>query len=611
MKFKILIGFIFLAVFFYLLPEPETDSSQSKEPVDMTQSLNYNFIIRNARLYDGDKIYPKTDILVENSLVADIAENLANPNDYRELDAAGHTLLPGFIDAHTHTWGEALTQALNFGVTTELDMFTMPETSQPHQTKRDDLSNVNAADLFSATILATAPKGHGTQFGFKIPVLEEVEQVESFVKQRIEDGADYIKAVYQAKESEKHYYPSISKAILTELIRVSHLHNKKLVVHVDDLISAKHVIELGADGIIHSFMDRVVDQVFIDLMVTNNAFIVPTLSVQASVVGLSPGDKLAADSLISEFLAIEQGQQLKVEFKDFGIPVSKFNNAQQSVALLAKAGVTILAGSDAPNPGTAHGVSIHGEMAELVESGLTNEEAIHSATGAARKAFPIGLRGTLQKGAVASMILIKGNPFEDISITKNIQRIWKNGVQFERKLAKDEIIAEQPLTASIISDFNHKQTSTLVGSGLSGTTDQYIGGNSEVTLDYVEREKNSENFAMLVRGEVKSGSTYLWSGIGYLPGKSMTEGANLSDIKRLLFEAKGSDNFSELTVMLFQQGSQMPAMRKIYLNEKWQQFQINFDDLSNVDFRRISNISLVATGRLGTFEFSIDNLEFQ
>ena len=609
-----LIIVLVIIVFFFWLPSPEkgdtTTGGMSRTKVEES-SFNYNFVIRNVQLYDGEKRYDKVDILVENKRIKQVSEVVDNVRGYRELDGKGKTLIPGLIDAHTHTWGDALKQALNFGVTTELDMFTMPSASNPHQTIRDDLTNVSQADLFSATILATAPEGHGTEYGFKIPVLNSVDQVESFVDERINEGADYIKVVYQSSESERKFYPSISKAILSRLIEVTHQRHKLIVVHVDDLISATETIELGADGIIHSFMDKVVDQSFINLMVTNKAFIIPTLSVEASVAGVGRGQDLSKASVIEPFLSIEQRQQLNVTFQNYGIPTSAYEKAKQSVGLLSKAGVAVIAGTDAPNPGTAHGVSIHAELMLLVDAGLTSEQALYSSTGAVGKIFPVGQRGTLAIGAPASMILLKGNPFDDISNTQNIDKIWKNGFQITRVLAAEELANEQPLIATVISDFNKNESETLVGAGINPTTDQYAGGQSAVMVSLVDKSMGDKDTALLVTGEVKPGFAYPWSGIAFLPGKSYTEGANLTALESIGFDAKGSDLFDELTVLVFQQGSFQPSSQKVLLDKKWQSYDVDMTEFKSVDFTRITNISFVATGKYGPFEFTIDNLKFE
>ena len=125
MKWGLLI-IILLAAFFTLLPEPEAAA----------QPPSQNFVIRNVRLFDGEKVHPSTDLLIEGGVIKTIAEKLNNRRNFREIDGNGKTLLPGLVDAHTHVWGAALSQAINFGVTTELDMFSMPEKRKDHTKKK-------------------------------------------------------------------------------------------------------------------------------------------------------------------------------------------------------------------------------------------------------------------------------------------------------------------------------------------------------------------------------------------------------------------------------------------------------------------------------------------
>ncbi|MBI3645014.1 MAG: hypothetical protein HY233_03490 [Acidobacteriales bacterium] len=79
----------------------------------------------------------------------------------RTIEGTGKTLLPGLIDSHTHTFSQAqLKQALIFGVTTHLDMFT-PDLKFAAQMKQERSSD--RAELFSAGTLITAPEGKGTE----------------------------------------------------------------------------------------------------------------------------------------------------------------------------------------------------------------------------------------------------------------------------------------------------------------------------------------------------------------------------------------------------------------------------------------------------------------
>ncbi len=617
-KFLLIIPIVLIA-FFMLLPEPDENSinsgSKSQSADDKAASnnkslINSNFIIRNVNFYDGFNRLQNVDVLVSDNRVKKITANYVSDKQLIEIDGTGKTLLPGLIDSHTHAYMDALTEALNFGVTTELDMFTMPEFANSHQAKREQSNHTNSADLFSATILATAPGGHGTEYGFDIPVLENSQQVETFVKQRINQGADYIKAVYNSKKAKRQHFPSIDYETIAALIKSAHQHDRLLVVHIDNLVSAREVIELGADGIIHSFMDTLVDDQFIQLMLEKQAFIIPTLAVQASVTQQSTGDKLMKNTHNLEFLSKPQSQQLKASFPDFGIPSQALNIAMQSVAKLAKAGVPILAGSDAPNPGTTHGLSLHAELELLVEAGLSNQQALHAATGAAGKQFPIGNRGKLAEDQLATMVLVDGNPFDKISDTQKIVRIWKNGIEFKR--IKTASKSQNPAFAvGMINDFNQQIYSTEMGTGIGESTDQFAGGKSTVELTLIKDHQATANQYLKVNGEVKSGFMFPWSGFSYLLGATQKSGVDLSKVTSLKFRAKGDSQTNQLSVLIFQTGSFRPIQKDLKLSESWQDFELVLSEVKNLDTTDIANISIVRAQSIGKFEFMLDDLRFE
>ncbi len=102
-----------------------------------------------------------------------------------------------------------------------------------------------------------------------------------------------------------------------------------------------------------------------------------------------------------------------------------------------QAGIPILAGTDAPNPGTVHGASLHLEMELLVDAGLSGEESLAAATSKAARAFGWQDRGRIAQGLIADLLLIRGNPAQNITETRNIAAVWKRGLLIDR----DERIA--------------------------------------------------------------------------------------------------------------------------------------------------------------------------
>ena len=124
-------------------------------------------VIRNVRVFDGEKVIPYADVAIDGATIVAVGPELVIPADTPLLDGSGKTLLPGLIDAHVHVFdAAALEQTLAFGVTTVLDMFSIPADVR----KLKEENAPNRADLRSAGTLATAPGGHGTEYGLAASV---------------------------------------------------------------------------------------------------------------------------------------------------------------------------------------------------------------------------------------------------------------------------------------------------------------------------------------------------------------------------------------------------------------------------------------------------------
>ena len=338
-----------------------------------TSAPKNDFVIRNVRIFDGTRVIAKGEVWVQNGQIKAVGPRVNAPTGSRTIDGAGDTLLPGLIDSHTHAFGDALKQALIFGVTTELDMFTSHEYAQQIRQGQAQGNYLDIADLRSAGTLVTAPHGHGTEYGMAIPTISSADEAQAFVDARLAEGSDYIKIIYDDGKTYGRNIPTISKETMAAVVAAAHKRGKVAVVHIGSLQGAKDAIEAGADGLAHLFVDAAPDPELASLAVSHHVFVVPTLTVLASIAHYPAGKNLTDDLRLQPYLSPEAISALTSTFPKAS---GKFIFPQESVRELHARHVPILAGTDASNPGTAHAASMHGELELLVGCGLTPAEAL-------------------------------------------------------------------------------------------------------------------------------------------------------------------------------------------------------------------------------------------
>jgi imidazolonepropionase-like amidohydrolase len=383
-------------------------------------------VFRNARVFDGTQIIPRTDVLVRDGRIEMVGTNIASPEGAQVIDGAGKTLLPGLIDAHAHVWmRSALQKQLLFGVTTVLDMFTAVPFAAAMRKEQGEGRATERADMFSAGTLVTTPGGHGTEYGIKIPTLSDPTQAQEFVDARIAEGSDYIKVILGRSRP-----PTLSRETLVAAIAAAHNRGTLAVVHIGTLQDAEEAINAGADGLAHLFWGPRSDAKFGRLVAAHHAFVIPTLTVLQSICGTGGGAPLLNDPHVAPYLDGFAVNNLKRVFSFPNKPSCA--GAFDAVKQLKAAGVRILVGDDVPNPGTAPGATEHRELELLVEAGLTPTEALIAATSAPAAAFHLSDRGVIAPGKRADLLLVNGDPARDIKASRDIAGVWKDGVVLDR-----------------------------------------------------------------------------------------------------------------------------------------------------------------------------------
>ena len=396
----------------------------------IAQQSEKPLVFRNVDVFDGSRLIPSTTVLVRDGMIRAVGKDIPIPSSAEVIDGNGKTLLPGLIDAHVHlgsTFGEQfLRDALNFGVTTELEMWG-GEKSLALRDKivAGDIKDV--ADLRTAGTGITVPRGHPTQMGGpSIPTLGPGDDVQAFVDARIGEGGDYIKIIYE------HAFPTLTKQQLEDVIAAVHKRNRLVVVHTTTQRDARDAIAAGADGLAHLFAESLPEPDFAKFVVEHKVFVIPTLSVVEGLTQASSKPWWQNQPKLTPFISPAMKSMLERKFPPERGAGLKLANAEAAVLALRRAGVSILAGTDAPAPGMAHGLSLHHELELLVHSGLMPLEALASATSETARAFGFHDRGRIDVGTRADLVLVSGHPTVDITATRDIVGVWKLGTRFSR-----------------------------------------------------------------------------------------------------------------------------------------------------------------------------------
>ncbi len=564
-----------------------------------------SFVVRGVRVFDGERFVDGRDVRVADGLIAEVGEGLVVPEGVDVVEGRGRTLLPGFIDAHVHTWGGARGDALRFGVTTQIDLFSDVRQLADFRRGREDTTQATQADVWSAGTLATAAGGHGTQFGLTVPTLASPADADAWVRARRDEGSDFIKLVRE----DLHVYgapalPSLDDATAAAVIAAAHAHALRALVHASAQEDARASLRDGADGLVHVFQDTPADAAFVALAKSRDAFVVPTLAVVAGFSGeTSP---LADDPRARAFLSADQRQSLAQRMHAGAPTPALLANALESVRRLHAGGVRLLAGTDAPNPNTAHGVSMHEEIRWLAKAGLSPAEALAAATSVPADAFGLADRGRIAPGLRADLVLVEGDPSADLADTLAIARIWKNGRAVERRL---DAVQSPVLAAGPVSHFDGGQADSRLGSGWTATTDRMAGGASDAAIAVVDGGADGSRGALDVRGTVRANPAGpVWAGAFLNPGDTMMQANDGRALRELVFSVRGD---GPLAVLLFsgRQGG-APAVQIIEATPEWTRVVVPLSGFAGADLAQLRAFA-VTTDVPGEFAFQLDAVEIR
>jgi len=340
--------------------------------------------LTNVRVFDGERLLDPSTVVIDDGRIG------GDPAGARTLDGGGGALLPGLIDCHIHLTDEAtLTALARAGVTTGLDMGTWPPELVASLRGRAGVTDVRSSGT-GATHPASA---HAKRMGRAQGLVADPDEAKSFVAQRIAEGADYIKIIIDL--------PGFDEVTVRALVDAAHAHGLQTIAHAAARDAVLFAQAAGVDILTHAPIDRPLDD---DGVFEGARVVVPTLTMMEAIV-----ERLS------------------------GVAPVSYDVARSTVGQWHRAGVTILAGTDANQAPFApasppYGTSLHHELELLVGAGLSPVDALRSATILAAQQFGLSDRGVIAPGKRADLVLIDGDPLQDIGAVAGIAAVWCAGV---------------------------------------------------------------------------------------------------------------------------------------------------------------------------------------
>ena len=415
--------------------------------ISSVAAANETIALKAARLFDGKTatLLQNGVVIVKGDTIADVGSNLPIPDGARVIDLGDATLSPGFMDAHTHltldysgNYNERRLQELDLNVseqairatkharaTVQAGFTTVRDLGSRFVASREfvdvALRNSINKDIVVGPRMLVATKGIGATGGHFDPmngfrdflfgrepdytdgIANGPDEIRKAVRFEVKNGADVIKAAVSGgvlSLTDEVDTPQLTPAEMAALVDESHRLRKKVAVHCHGDQAAREAIEAGVDSIEHgSFMKPET----LARMKNKGTFLTPTLMASEWIMGKMNNYPLALQAKAkAAYLARSE----------------MFRNA-------LKIGIKISFGTDAA-------VFPHGQNAKefklMVDLGMKPLDALKSATASDAELLGIAQKvGTLEKGKLADIIAMPGDPTADITVTEHVSFVMKEG----------------------------------------------------------------------------------------------------------------------------------------------------------------------------------------
>lgn len=454
--------------------------ARTQENVEKSKALfreamrNRTLLYQNARIFVGDgRLIANGAVLIKAGKIAKVFDNPPSDTkgfDAEVIDASGKTIIPGLIDMHVHIGAPGgvfsnqssyadpnagkrrLAAYLYSGITAVRSTGDFLDASLQLR-KTINAGNYLGAELFACGPLFTAEGGHPTELLKSFPSSMRQTAKEQFVRlpKSAEEarnqvdalksaGVDCIKSVLESGNAEWGVFNHLDAAIYRAIQAEAHKQNLPTATHTGGAADVLEAVDAGSNTIEHgSIIDPIPAATFAEMKTKDIAYD-PTLSVYEGMAASRSGNaalltrslvqQVGPADLLSATRAQIVGQKNPTPPEHFK-PI--LDTACQNLTSAWKAGVTLIAGSDAGNMLVIHGPTIQHELELWVKSGIPPAIALQAATLNAAKALRADQRiGSIQPGRDATLVILDGDPLEDISNTERIATVMFRGERIDR-----------------------------------------------------------------------------------------------------------------------------------------------------------------------------------
>jgi imidazolonepropionase-like amidohydrolase/ABC-type multidrug transport system permease subunit len=434
------------------------------------------YLIRGARLLIGNgKVMDSGTVLVRGGKIAEVYEGSGpDPKSVRAevVEAEGKTILPGLIDVHVHLGAPGgfnpdpgkdapeksmlreLAAYLYSGVTTVRSVGDGLDLALQARSTVNG-SAALGAELFTCGPLFTTAGGHGTEYFEGLPASARAniekqftrlpaspDQAQQQVDELKKQGVDCIKAILEAGAGGQ-VYNRLDTGVFGAVARAAHADDLPLAVHTGDARDVADAVQAQATSIEHgSFREAIPDALF-DQMAKQGTFYDPTLSVGEALREFAAGKTaLLKRSLVQQVgppellegteaaLASEDTESIRTALARYPIDMRV---AMDNLKRAHQHGVLLVTGSDAGNYLVIHGPTVQHELQLWVQAGIPPAVALQAATFTAARLLRADHRiGSIQAGYDADLLVVDGNPLEDITATERISLVVFKGERLER-----------------------------------------------------------------------------------------------------------------------------------------------------------------------------------